>query len=189
MLRVVSLTILSAVLGTTGALAQLTNHAEIRPGLYFDLWKRPFPPSPDAWGAGGWGTTNLFQAGDMINYQISCTRTQPIIVGRLPQHLSFVLDLRDISGKPVPKTRFGGDNSKPVDPEKKRARDLKVKNLGPVTPTSWIFREGFRPDDYFVITNKGVYTLEAQIRVWTQRTNDQYGVVLSQPVRVQVEKR
>jgi hypothetical protein len=190
MLRVFYLMILSVIVNSAEALAQLTNHAEIRPGLYFELWKRPSPHQPGSRAGGvGWGNTNLFQASEMIDYQISSTRAQAVTVGRLPQDRLFVLELRDASGRSVPKTSFGVDNSKPVDVTKKHARDLKIKNLGGVSMTSILLREAFRPEDYFVITNRGVYTLQAQIRIWTQTTNGQFGVVLSEPVRVEVQKR
>jgi hypothetical protein len=185
MWRLGCLIIMVSALSSGEAVAQLTNHAEIGPGIYFELWKAPPPASPGTQSTGGWGNTNLFEAGEMLYYVISGTRTQ--IVGRLPPAQLFALELRDAGGNPVPKTGLGRDNSKPVDLNKKPPRDLEVK-LGGVSPTKVLFREAFRPKDYFVITNKGVYTLQAQIRVWTRITNGQYGVVVSQPVRVHVEK-
>ena len=184
MLRVIFLTILEVALSLGKALGQLTNHAEITPGVYFALWQAP--SSGQRGGATEVAGTNFFRAHDMIAYEISGTRTQ--VVGRLPQDQSFVLELRDPKGNPMPKTRFGTDNSKTVDPKKQHPWELKVK-LGGITPTSGLVRSAFRPEDVFVMSNKGVYTLEAQIRVWTQKTNGQFGVVLSQPVRVKVEKR
>jgi hypothetical protein len=81
----------------------------------------------------------------------------------------------------VLKTPLGAANSKPID-------DNKAGN-GHGFGGKYVTAILFKPDDYFVITNAGLYTLEVQMRFWGDISNKQYGVITTPPVRVQVEKR
>ena len=45
------------------------------------------------------------------------------------------------------------------------------------------------PERFFSMTNKGAYTLEVRMRTWVQQANGKYGVSISDPIRVEVDKK
>lgn len=163
--------------------AQLTNRVVITPDLIFWLWQSQ-------------ATTNIinsvptnvsrFEFNEQILYAVSTTKKQKVVFGRLPQEQSFIFDLHDANGNVVPKTDMGVKNSQPVNIQ--GAYGLKIRHTPDIVLHDYV-NNLFVPSDYFVITNKGVYLLDVQMRVWTLKTNNEYGVVTSPPVRVEVERK
>ena len=159
---------------------QMTNRVQVTPTLRFGL-VNPQAPN-DIY-------RNLhFNSADRICYMVTTTTNgRYAVFARLPREQTFIFALRDTNGRPVPKSKLGLQNSKPVD-TKESASDLKIKHA-PIVVGKGYFNSVFVPDDYFMITNAGVYTLELQMRCWTWKTNGQYGVVISPPIRVEIKKR
>lgn len=162
--------------------AQLTNRVEITPRMSFELLKNKGLIRGDSL-----VFTNLFESSDKITYLVTNRSTQAFSMARiLPREKQFEFHLFDREGKEVEKSATGLKNTKDVVLTE-TPRTLKLR-FRPMMPGGGLFDHLFVPDDYFVITNKGIYTLEVRIRLWTQKTNGQYGVVVSRPVRVQIEK-
>lgn len=163
-------------------LAQLTQRVEITPRMSFELAKNT-GQSPTA----SLVFTDRFESSDPIFYQITNTSAQVLNLARiLPREKQFEFHLFSRDGKEIQKTEMGLKNSKVVALTE-TPRQLKLR-FCPMKPGGGLLDHLFVPDDYFVLTNKGIYTLEVRIRLWTQKTNGQYGVVISPPVRVQIEK-
>jgi len=155
------------------ALAQLTNHVEIKPGFYFEVVNSSGAPS------------DHFESGQTIRYILSTTNHEALLGRNLSPSQSFVFNLHDAAGHSIPKTNLGFENSELIGSNKPV-----LYSRFAITSYSWPGRIMFRPDEYFVMTNNGIYTLEAQLRIWMLTTNRQNGVVIISPlVRVQVEKR
>jgi hypothetical protein len=109
------------------------------------------------------------------------------VLALLPREQTFIFDLRDANGNVVKKTNLGIQNSKPLDVGK-IINDLKISRpnwtdqqradflpyelkIGhnPISPSHCLLNNLFVPDNYFVITNKGIYTLDVQMRAWTKK--------------------
>jgi hypothetical protein len=151
--------------------------------------------------------TNHFESGKKIYYVVSTTKVSREVFALPPPNQLLVFNLYDASGNPVQKTKLGNENSSELNVDevlqelKKRnpfLSDTQYADLLPgklktkhhtMVPDRPYFNEMFVPDNYFIITNKGIYTLDVQMRVWTQKTNGQYGIVVSPPVQVQIEKQ
>jgi hypothetical protein len=108
----------------------------------------------------------------------------------------------DESGRPVPKTKVGLLWGEPVELPK-TLHEVSRLHGRPSGETYALFRA----DDLFVITNKGIYDLEARLAIWGKTTNStpdiepwllhqkppintnlHYGVVVSEPLRVKIFK-
>lgn len=163
-----------------GGVPPLTNKVDITPRLQFELFKMGTNGEPVS--------TSHFVSTDRIYYEVSATpHSGGDVFARLPREQAFNFALRDTNGVEVSKTSLGRLHTNPVDTSKS-ARELKVRHR-PITANGGWVDVLFIPDDFFVITNVGFYTLEVQLRCWTQTTNGQYGIVVSPPVQVLVEKR
>jgi len=147
--------------------------------------------------------TNRFNSSDKILFMVSAVDGKGHVFALLRPEQSFIFELHDAKGNLIKKTDLGLQNSQQLDVETiikelkiarpyltdQQLRDylpiqLHIKHQGVRGQLNYLFV----PDNYFVITNKGIYTLDLQIRAWVQKTNDQYGIVVSPPVRVEVEK-
>ena len=168
----------------------LTNAVPITHNLYFQL-KKMFGP-----------LTNQFPANEFIEYEILTTATNHGVAYRyFPPDRSFVFKLLSPSGTEVKRTKRGLEYSKPPNVPR-TMRESSRLHLYDASLT----RSLFRPNDMFVLTNRGVYELEISIRLWVQTTNKgapnelseltqpgigtnfQFGVVTSPPVRVKIIK-
>lgn len=148
--------------------------------------------------------TNRFNSNKMITFHvIPVPSTNLVYYRRFPESESFDSRLFDQSGRTVPKTALGVANSQAVHPPNSfgAARRLQPHFLSAAYNL-------FRPDDMFQITNKGTYELEVRLRLWAQVTNTSganfepmafnkrrfpgtnvlFGVVVSEPIRVEVVK-
>lgn len=157
------------------AQAQLTNQALITPSLRFQLLE-----------ASAGMITNRFNSNDQIRFMVTTTDENGHVFALLRPEQSFIFELLDAKGRSVSKTEIGLKMSKSVDIAK-GPRDLEIRH-NPVSPNHAVVNNLFIPDNYFIITEKGSYTLDVQIRAWVQETNNQYGVVISPPVRVEIDK-
>jgi superfamily II helicase len=135
------------------------------------------------------------------NAQLSTVESNHIYYRALPFNQTFDFKLFDDKGQEVQKTDSGRANSKIAIPPKSRDQ---ITHLQPYDVLCDI-RAMFRPDEMFVITNKGIYDLEVRIRVCVPTTNDvpdfaamtngysffgskSFGVLTSPPLRVKVIK-
>lgn len=170
--------------------ADLTNTVPVTEKLFFSLRKRFDPLS------------NEFSASESIGYVITASATNHEIVYRyFPAERSYVFRLLEANDTEVKKTARGLEYSNtPHIPtnivESSKLRGYDMSRGGDL----------FRPDDMFVIKNKGQYELEISVRLWVQTTNTgapnelsqftqpgigtnyQFGVVTSPPVRVKIIK-
>ena len=177
------------------AQAQLTNQVAITPSLNLKLLKESAVTG-----------TNRFNSSDEVLFMVSSMDEKGHTFSLLSGGHTFIFDLRDIKGNVITKTELGIQTSQPIDVEK-IISDIKIENplltnrqladLLPdklnlkhhtINPDRPLFNNVLVPENYFVITNKGIYTLDLQIRAWVQKTNDQYGVVVSPPMRVEIDK-
>lgn len=192
--------ILFAILPFLGILfhaqAQLTNQAAITPCLNIALLKESATMG-----------TNLFYSTDKILFMVSSADGKGHVFALLPHEQTFLFDLRDANGVLVKKTTLGIENSQPLDVDK-IIREIKSTHQSGLTdqqlmaylpiqlkirhnrisPNHSLINNLFVPEDYFFITNKGIYTLDLRVRAWGQITNNQYGVVISQSIRVGIDK-
>jgi hypothetical protein len=155
------------------AQAQLTNQVAITPLINLTLLE-----CSDA------ASTNRFNSSDKILFMVSSVDGKGHVFALLRPEQSFIFELHDAKGRSVAKTDNGLKMSKSVDITK-GPKDLEIRHQGVGNQLNYLFV----PDKYFAIPEKGIYTLDLQIRAWVQKTNNQYGVVVSPPLRVQVEKR
>ena len=132
------------------------------------------------------------------------TNTRAIIKFRVfSQSQSFVFHLYDDKGKEVKKTKKGLANSQqPVMPTG-ASPNLPLRLIGEGSSDD---RELFRPDEMFVIPNKGLYTLEIRACIAVPMTNNMVdypamkvpmephyynnnlGIITSEPLRVKIIK-
>ncbi len=158
------------------ARAQLTNQVAITSSLTFELLE-----------GSTFLRTNCFEANEQIIYSVASTDGNGHVFALLPADQTFIFVLHDSAGKIVAKSAKGLEMSKPVDTGKS-VGELHIKHH-PIDPNRSLFNNLFVPDDYFTITRTGTYTLDVQMRAWVQETNKQYGVVVSPPVHVLIEKK
>lgn len=160
--------------------------------------------------------TNLYHSGEMIDYTLltidqkgrvfnrEVTGTPEVFFRRLPENESFEFHLFDSNGREVQKTKRGIELSARVKvPES--VKDV-TRLEGRYAPVGAF--HVFRPEDTFVLTNKGMYELEICLRVWAQvsercvtnheiighfdkriGTNACFSVVTSTPARVKILKQ
>lgn len=178
------------------ARANFTNQVSVSPLLNFELLKGPAAVM-----------TNRFDADDQILFMISSADGKEHVFALLPREQTFIFDLHDAKGGLLQKTALGSENSQTLDLDDiiqkiksehpngltdRQLKDylpiqLKIRH-NPVSSHHSILNNLFVPQDYFVITNKGIYTMDVRIRAWAQNTNGQYGIVISSPVRVEIRK-
>ncbi len=182
----------------------LTNAVPLTPCLTFFV--------QNGWGI---GQTNQFKSDEMIDRTILVNGTNisnghglwagtNIITFRyMPSYAQFYdFRLFDYKGQEVVKSEKGLAYSEL--PETPNRFNLYSKfKFHPIKAGDT--REMFRPDDMFLITNKGVYELEVRIRICVPMTNglpdtnammnllrnteaENFGIVESAPVRVKVIK-
>jgi hypothetical protein len=176
-------------LASSARAAEVTNTASITTNLFFYFTA---------------GTNYLdhskFPSSDMIRYTIASRDKKPELFRIFTTRQAFGLKLSDASGRPVPRTKFGLLWGQPVDPPKS-TREATRLYPRPAGETYFLFR----PDDLFVITNRGTYDLEVRLTLWARTTNSvpdieiwsienpkanlHYGVVVSEPLRVKVIKQ
>jgi hypothetical protein len=153
--------------------AQFTNHVEIRPGIFLDV--------VDSKG----NKSDFYKSDEMLEYMLSTTNENIELLGRvLSPAQSYIISMTDNVGNKVDKSVLGVDNCQPF------SNDLPVLySRFAVTRHMWSGMVMFKPEEYFVITNNGVYTLQVQLRIWMLTTNKQGGVVVtSPPVKIHVKK-
>jgi hypothetical protein len=137
-------------------------------------------------GHGLWAGTNI------VSYRI------------LPSYAQFYdFKLLNDKGQEVPKTKEGLAYSEPALPPKGEFDLYRKFKFHPIKASDT--RAMFRPDEMFVITNKGVYELEVRMRICVPMTNglpdtnammnflrhtsaENFGIIESPPVRVNVIK-
>jgi hypothetical protein len=174
--------------------AQLTNQVAVTPLINITLLERSNTAG-----------TNRFNSGDEILFMVSAVDGKGHGFAVLRPEQSFIFELHDAKGNLIKKTDLGMQNSQPLDIAKiiSRIKDehpfgltdqqlkdylpiyLKIRHQGVRGQLNYLFV----PDKYFAIPEKGIYTLDLQIRAWVQKTNNQYGVVVSPPLRVEVENK
>jgi hypothetical protein len=176
--------------------AQLTNGIPIGTTLHFALTEAP-----------QLAATTQFKSNSEILLEITSADNKPHPFALLSGGHTFMFDLHDSKGNPVAKTELGTRSSQPLDvrniineiktehptlTDSQRLNILATK-LGlkhELVSSNHVFLNDFIvPDKYFTITNKGIYILNTQIRLWVQNTNGEYGIVDSAPVRVLVNKK
>lgn len=121
-----------------------------------------------------------------------------------PFNQTLDFHLFDDKGNEVQKTKQGLANSNPVHLPTTMSEYDKLRRLFVKQNEKMVAYPLFRPDDMFVITNKGVYTMEVRMRICVQVTNGvpdyqvmqnikqfpdgPFGIVVSKPLRVKVIK-
>jgi hypothetical protein len=188
----IKLLVLLLALALSAKAAEVTNTASITTNLFFYFTA---------------GTNYLehgkFLSGDLIRYTIATHDKKLELFRSFPAHQAFDFKMFDESGKPVSNTKLGLSWREPIEPPK-TLHEVSRLHGRPSGETYSLFR----PDDLFVITNKGTYDLEFRLTIWGQTTNNipdidilllhqkppintnlHYGVVVSEPLRVKVIKQ
>lgn len=143
-----------------------------------------------------------FQSDEHITYTLAANGTNRVFHRRLPFAQAFDFKLFDANGRELPKTKRGRENSQPAKAPRSRVEISKLR------PQSVLYerRRLFRPDEMFVITNRGVYDLQIQIRLCVPMSNGvpdnagmlnisqfvrskEFGLVISEPLSLQVIKK
>lgn len=182
-----------AMVSNTMALP-LTNVVPLTPSLTFYLESK--------WGI---GPTNQFKSDEMICKTLSTGGSNIVTFRYMPSYAQFYdFKLFDDQGREVAKTKKGLEYSQPVKPP---TGELDLYRRFIFHPTKGDdIRDMFRPDEMFVIINKGVYQLELRMRICVPLTNgvpdtnamarflrntpaESFGIVESSPVRVEVIKK
>jgi hypothetical protein len=120
-----------------------------------------------------------------------------------PFNQTFDFHLSDDKGVEIQKTKQGVANSHLAQIPTNMSELDKLKSVI-VRQNGVIIHALFRPDEMFLITNKGEYTMEIRMRICVQMTNgipnyevmqnlkkyphEPYGVVVSEPLRLKVIK-
>ena len=112
----------------------------------------------------------MFRADELIYISVIGTSTNPIEYRVFPFDQGYAFLLFDEKGREVPKTKKGLANSKPAHPPK-NMREWDAFKLRVVRQNASDDRALFRPDEMFVITNKGSYALEVRMRIFVPTTN------------------
>ncbi len=120
--------------------------------------------------AGGHSATQ-FNSDSMISRALIGTDTNYVWFRFFPSNQSFELKLTDAKGHIVQKTEKGLTMGKPTILPKNRLQ-VPESNGTFVSEDMADFRRFFRPDEMFVITNKGVYDMEVRYRIYVPATND-----------------
>lgn len=155
---------------------------------------------------GGDIAATQFDSDEMILRAFAANGTNIVNYRNLPDWFqSFDFKLLNDNGQEIPKTKDGRARSKPPRQPKDYSdlnRNFKIQGI----PGNKVdLRELFRPDEMFVIANKGVYQLEIRARICVPMTNGvpdtnamlnfkmagfakNCGVIESPPLRVKVIK-
>lgn len=150
---------------------------------------------------GGYLPQTSFRSDEIVCYTLGAAGTNWLYHRRLPTEQAFDFQLRDAQGRQVPKTKLGREYSQPARPPRFWWTVYRLK------PQSVRYepRQLFRPDEMFQITNPGMYELQVRIRLFLPvtngvvdaealvnfrqfATNRHWGVVVSDPVCVNVIK-
>jgi hypothetical protein len=130
---------------------------------------------------------NTFGSDEQMLYAIRTTNTNLVLFKRFPLPQMFEFTLLDSAGEPVPKTPFGLSNSAPVNQSLPEFwQKLKPEHI---SNNRYNTRRWFRPDQLFAITNNGIYRLNVRVRLWAPMSNGGFGLVVSEPLRVTVNKK
>jgi hypothetical protein len=178
--------------------SQITNSVNITTNLVFSLRKHQSV-----------GPQSEFKSDDEIIWGLVGTSTNYIGYRHCPSG-NFDFHLFDENGNELSKTIAGKDLT--ATPGKPTRGDLVKRHFMPyfVDKKAGEFHWLFRPDDMFVITNKGIYDLEVRIRLCVIMTNGapdlkamtdwrnstllepsvvkDFGILTSAPLRVKVIK-
>jgi hypothetical protein len=131
-------------------------------------------------------STNRFSAAHRIICAFTVPETQAANFALYPRERPFLFDLQDDLGNLVPKAQTGAEMTGPTIVST-NIRNTTLR-FDFASPSHGFYRELFTPQDCFALTNKGLYTLNLRVRVWTELTNGNYGFVLSPPLRVIIDK-
>jgi hypothetical protein len=178
-------------------LPQYTNAVHITTNLLFFLSSRRY----DLYPANQFKSDELLIQGLQL-YPVSLQRTNAAYYFNLPFNQTYDFHLCDKMGHEIEKTPKGLAMSEPPKPLS-GGRD---RDYSSMTATRMAeFHAIFRPDDLFVITNKGTYDMTIAIRICVAVTNGvpdiyamsnpfrtiqakDFGIVESEPLRVKVIK-
>ena len=188
-------------LASSAMASEITNSVNITTNVVFDL-RRPRDDSRQS----------QFKSNEQIEYRINGPKTNDVYLRQFP-YGNFDFHLFDEAGKEVSKTQAGLDFTRiPPKPTKNDLGDWYTSRFYPIITGSGAayYRSLFRPDDMFLITNKGVYELEVRTRLCVIMTNgmpdlkamedglnatsrclpfvNNFGVLTSPPLRVKVIK-
>jgi len=155
---------------------------------------------------------NQFKSDDLIFYGILGTTTNYIGARHFPSG-NFDFHLFDENGKEVGKTKSGiALTGTPPKPTEANITFYRTSGFSPFYTNEKVgeYHELFRPEDVFVITNKGIYDLEIQTRLCVIMTNgspdlkamtdwrnitslgnkfyNDFGILTSPPLRVKIIK-
>jgi hypothetical protein len=183
----------------------ITNGASVTTNLIFSL-------NQDA---GPHCFTNQYNSSELIDYTLltigqegkifdrQSPSTPEVFFRMLPKNQSFEFHLYDDQRREVSKTKIGVELSQPVHIPGSSGDVTGM--MGKIAPVGAF--HVFRPEDVFVMTNKGIYELELKLRIWAQTTNTSgsnyevighfdkrigtnahFGIVTSAPARVKIIK-
>lgn len=189
------------MLGLYAPASQITNSVNLTTNLVFSLGSMKTV-----------GSQSQFKSGELIDYMLIGTSTNDIGYRHFPSG-DFDFHLFEADGKEVSKTKTGltltSIAKKPTEADLVywRTSHFSPRN---VSKNRGEYRHLFRPDDVFMITNKGVYEMEIRIRLCVIMTNNlpdlkamvdwrnvashgypfvkDFGVLTSPPLRVKVIK-
>jgi hypothetical protein len=185
------------MLAPSAMASQITNSVNITTNVVFRLTR----PGDDS-------LQSQFKSDELIDYMLNGPKTNYVYLRQFP-YGNFDFHLFDKSGNEVSKTQAGLDFTR--TPPKPTKDDLRVWRTNRFFPFSTgkkggYYRSLFRPDDMFVISNKGIYELEVRTRLCLIMTNgipdlkamvdganatsftNHFGVFTSPPLRVKVVK-
>jgi hypothetical protein len=171
-----------------------TNYVMIAPKLVFCLANET--SSKDS--------ATQFNFDELIHRKIIGTDTNDVFFRVFPYDQTFEFQLTDAKGQVVQKTKKGLTMGKSTILPKNRLQ-VPESNGRIVSGDAADFRALFRPDEMFVITNKGVYDMEVRYRIYVPATNDapdfsamidghkfvvskHFAVLTSPPLRVKIIK-
>ena len=133
------------------------------------------------------------------------TNYAPMQYLMLPFDQTYDFHLFDDKGREVQKTEQGLANSKPAHSPRNMKEYERLRPSFFAQNGGTKFNALFRPEDMFVITNKGGYTMEIRMSICVQVTTNgtpdyealqnlkitphgPFGIVVSKPLRVKVTK-
>lgn len=142
--------------------SELTNSVNITTNLVFCLEKIKTD-----------GAQSQFKSDEIIRYKIAGTSTNYIGARHFPSG-NFDFHLFDESGKEVTKTKAGlALTGTPPKPTEAGITFYRTSGFSPFFVNEEVVDQNplFRPDDMFVITNKGIFDLEIKVRLCVIMTN------------------
>jgi hypothetical protein len=154
MKMITSLLLNATLMLAPGAMAsQITNGVNITTNVVFRLTR----PGDDS-------LQSRFKSDEQIDYMINGPTTSCVYLRQFP-YGNFDFHLFDEAGREVSKTQAGLDFTRtPPKPTKDDLRDWKTSHFYPFSTgkKGGYYRSLFRPDDMFLVTNKGVYELRSE---------------------------